>query len=82
MERLMEYAQKLRTNNENNWWKVYESCLLAVSSIKNVLQDLLKAEKLEFNLNAFVNEFVISCLHESSKNKFLIKSYKNQILFI
>lgn len=63
----MEYAQKLRNNNDNNWWKVYESCLLAVSSIKVVLQDLLKANKLEFNLNAFVNEFVISCLHESSK---------------
>lgn len=63
----MQYAQKLRESNDQNWWKVHESCLLAVSSIKPFLQELLDANTLEFNLSAFVNQFVLACLHESSK---------------
>lgn len=58
-------AQKLRQSNNNNWWKIYESCLLAVSCMKPVFDDLIKMNKLEFNLNGFINEFVLSCLHES-----------------
>lgn len=69
IDRHMENAQKLRNANNNNWWKIHEACLLAVSSIKPILQDLLDANLLEFNLNAFVNQFVIACLHESSKKK-------------
>ncbi|RNA14456.1 importin-9 [Brachionus plicatilis] len=66
IERLMEDAQKLRQNNDNNWWKIYESCLLAVSCMKPVFEELIKVNKLEFNLTGFINEFVISCLHESN----------------
>lgn len=66
IERQMELAQKLRAANNNSWWKIHEACLLAVSSIKTVLQDLQTANLLEFNLNAFVNQFVLACLHESS----------------
>ncbi len=66
MERHMEYAQKLREVNDSNWWKIHEACLLAVSTMKPILQELSDANQLEFNLNAFVNQFVIACLHESS----------------
>lgn len=63
----MEDAQKLRQNNDINWWKIYESCLLAVSCMKPFFEELIKINKLEFNLTGFINEFTISCLHESSK---------------
>ncbi len=66
MERQMEQAQKLREANDPNWWKIHEACLLAVSIMKPVLQELSDANQLEFNLNAFINQFVIACLHESS----------------
>lgn len=83
LERHMENAQKLRANNDNNWWKIHEACLIAVSAMKPVFQELLANNALEFNLNAFVNQFVIACLHESSKchhllvySIFLFSKYK------
>lgn len=70
LERHMENAQKMRANNDNNWWKIHEACLIAVSAMKPVFQELLVSNSLEFNLNGFVNQFVVACLHESSKKKF------------
>lgn len=78
----MENAQKMRANNDNNWWKIHEACLLAVSAMKPVFQELLNANALEFNLNAFVNQFVIACLHESSKKTYFSMFQKIQILNI
>jgi hypothetical protein len=65
IERHMEYAQKLRAANNSQWWKIQEACLLSVSSLKPILEELSSANKLEFDLNAFVNQFVVACLHES-----------------
>ena len=63
----MEHAQKMRANNDPNWWKLNESCLLAVSCVKQTLQELSANNMLEFDLNSFFNQFVVGCLHESSK---------------
>ncbi len=65
ISRHMEYAQKLRASNNPNWWKIHEACLLSVASLKPILEELSAANKLEFDLNAFVNQFVVACLHES-----------------
>jgi hypothetical protein len=77
-------AQKLRESNDPNWWKIHESCLLAVSTLKPYLQELTDSNQLEFNLNAFFNQFVVACLHESSINFFhpliLFKSPNEKIL--
>ena len=62
----MQYALKIRETN-NNWWKIHESCLLAISNVKPILQDLAKTNSLEFNLNGLINQFVLACLHESSR---------------
>lgn len=69
VQRHMENAEKMRAANDVNWWKIHEACLLAVSAMKPVFQELLNANSLEFNLNVFVNQFVIACLHESSNLK-------------
>ena len=69
VQRHMENAEKLRSANDVNWWKIHEACLLAVSAMKPVFQELLNANSLEFNLSVFVNQFVIACLHESSNFK-------------
>ncbi len=69
IERHMQVAQKLKSESNsqtNNWWKIQESCLLAVSTVKPILQELAATNSLELDLNTFVNQFVIACLHESS----------------
>lgn len=66
--RHMENAQKLRESNNLNWWKIHEACLLAISSLKPILQELSSTNMLQFDLNAFFNQFVVACLHESSEN--------------
>jgi hypothetical protein len=63
----MQFAFKLKESNDPNWWKIHESCLLAVSSVKPILQELSESNSLEVDLNAFINQVVIACLHESSK---------------
>ena len=62
----MEHAQKLRAANDPSWWKLHESCLVAVSNVKEILIELNTAGSLEFDLSGFVNQIVIGCLHESS----------------
>ena len=61
--RHMENAQKLRASNDHGWWKVHEACLLAIIAIKDGL------EELEFDLNAFFNQFVFASLHDSSNQR-------------
>ena len=63
----MEHAQKLRSTNDPSWWKVQESCLVAVANVREILIELNTAASLEFDLTGFVNQIVIACLHESSK---------------
>ena len=70
--RHMEQAQKMRASNDQNWWKLYESCLLAVSCGKDTLKELSANNMLEFDLNTFFNQFVVGCLHESSKIRTLL----------
>lgn len=65
IERHMVLAQKLKEANNANWWKIHEACLLAFSSVKPILQELQNSNKLELDLNKFINEFVIGCLHAS-----------------
>lgn len=66
IQRHMQYAQKLKETSDNTWWKLSESCLLAVSSVKPILSELAEGNQLETNLNEFINQFVIACLHESN----------------
>ena len=55
----MQLAQKLKEANNVNWWKIHESCLLAISSVKPILSELSASNSLEIDLNTFVNQFVI-----------------------
>ena len=48
--------------------KFYESCLLAINSFKEVIEELSAQNALEFDLNAFINQVVISSLYEKSEN--------------
>jgi hypothetical protein len=63
----MENAQKLKEAKNENWWKLHEACLLALADIKPVLQELIDSNSIDFDLNSFFNQFVVSSLHESSK---------------
>ena len=62
IERHMQYGFKLKESNDANWWKIHESCLLAVSSVKPILQELHESNMLEVDLNVFINQVVIACL--------------------
>ena len=59
IERHMQLAVKLKEANNSNWWKIHEACLLAISVVKPILQELSSTSLLEHNLNTFVNQFVI-----------------------
>lgn len=59
IDRHMQLALKLKEANNINWWKIHESCLLAISSVKPILQELSASNFLELDLNTFVNQFVI-----------------------
>ena len=63
----IEHAQGLKEANNAYWWKYYESCLLAINSFKDTISELSAKNALEFDLNAFINQVVISSLYETSE---------------
>ena len=65
--RHIQCAQTLKHANNPNWWKLYESCLLAIGSVKDELQELCaNINQTDFDLNAFLNQVVIASLYESN----------------
>lgn len=67
ISRHIEYAHTLKQANNPTWWKIHESCLLAIAIVKQVIQDLSQANALDFDLNTFINQVVIASLCESSE---------------
>ncbi len=62
----VECAQNLKESKNAYWWKLFESCLMAINSFKEVIEELSAKNALEFDLNAFINQVVISSLYETS----------------
>ncbi|KAL3853056.1 hypothetical protein ACJMK2_016638 [Sinanodonta woodiana] len=49
-----------RNSGNESWWKVHESCMLAMGSARDLLLDAIKAGKVQFNIQGFLETIVLS----------------------
>lgn len=61
------------TKNAGNphWWKIHESCMLALGSVKDMVIQSIKAGGLQFNLTGFLQTVVLQDM-EYSASPFLV----------
>ncbi|XP_071784308.1 importin-9-like [Asterias amurensis] len=64
MKHLHDADQNIDTPAGANWWKVHESCMLALGSIKSLIIDRTASGKLTFDMNSFLTNIVLSDLNK------------------
>ncbi|KAH3881360.1 importin-9-like isoform X2 [Dreissena polymorpha] len=55
-------AQK---HHNHNWWKVHESCMLALGTTCSLLVDMVKSGKVQFDVSAFLQNVVLTDMNLS-----------------
>ncbi|XP_063952084.1 importin-9-like [Lytechinus pictus] len=65
LDRHLQEAQHAKTQGHNHWWKVHESCLLGLGSIKSLIIDKVGKGKLTFNLSGFLTTTVLEDLQQT-----------------
>ncbi|XP_071477109.1 importin-9-like [Diadema antillarum] len=65
LDRHLQEAQQAKSQGHNYWWKVHESCLLGLGSIKSLIIDKVAKGKLSFNLTRFLTTIVLEDLQQT-----------------
>ncbi|PIK58812.1 putative importin-9 [Apostichopus japonicus] len=59
---LNKHIDESRSTNSKHWWKVHESCMLAVGSVKSLIIDKASKGKLAFDVQSFLTTVVLNDL--------------------
>ena len=68
-------AERERSGNNRNWWKIHEACMLALGLVKDFVVEKLPAGGVAFDLTGFLQNVVIADMNSSGQ-------YKKQITII
>ncbi|CAI9717889.1 importin-9-like isoform X1 [Octopus vulgaris] len=68
----IQQAELDKNAGNPNWWKVHESCLLALGSVRNLFVDYLKKGKLQFDIKHFIESVILADMAAESVSPFLI----------
>ncbi|XP_033102932.1 importin-9-like [Anneissia japonica] len=61
--RHFQEAQVAKENGNGYWWKIHESCLLALGSVKSLICDKVASGKLQFDMETFLTSVVLADLN-------------------
>ncbi|XP_064632245.1 importin-9-like [Lineus longissimus] len=56
----IEQAEVAKNSGNKNWWKIHESVLLAMGSVKTLLLDAISSGKLQFDVPKFLTVVVLN----------------------
>lgn len=70
--RHIEATNRLRSENNETWWKLKESSILALSKIKDTAVEKQQAGMLQFDIVRFLDTIVLATLKDSGNKTFLI----------
>ncbi|KAI8511530.1 Importin 9 [Branchiostoma belcheri] len=59
----LQEAEQAKNAGSPHWWKLHESCMLALGSIKSLIIDMCSSGKIQFDLNAFLTSVVLADLN-------------------
>ncbi|GFT94809.1 importin-9 [Nephila pilipes] len=54
-------------NTNPNWWKIHESCMLALGSIKDLIISGIKGNSLQFDMSGFIHSVVLEDLNTAGE---------------
>lgn len=58
----LQEAEQKKIAGDPNWWRVHESCLLAMGSVKDMIVEQITNSKLQFDLSGFLETVVLADL--------------------
>ncbi|XP_064607438.1 importin-9-like [Liolophura sinensis] len=61
----MQEAEAAKSAGSQNWWKLHESCMLAIGSVKSEIVHCLQDGKIQFDINGFLQSVVLADLSNS-----------------
>lgn len=59
---LNKHLDEARGSNNKHWWKIHESCMLAVGSVKSLIIDKVSKGKVVFDTQSFLSNVVLADL--------------------
>ncbi|XP_066283922.1 importin-9-like isoform X1 [Branchiostoma lanceolatum] len=59
----LQEAEQAKNAGSPHWWKLHESCMLALGSIKSLIIDMCNSGKIQFDLNGFLTSVVLADLN-------------------
>ncbi|XP_046853587.1 importin-9-like [Xenia sp. Carnegie-2017] len=65
-------SRTAKSNGDQFWWKVDESCMLAIGSVQPLISEKILNGELQFDVPGFLTEVVLVALNDSSASPFLI----------
>lgn len=68
----VQQAEMDKNAGNPHWWKIHESCLLALGSVRNLFVDHLKKGKLQFDIKHFIESVILADMTAGSVSPFLI----------
>ncbi|KAK1135756.1 hypothetical protein K0M31_000333 [Melipona bicolor] len=70
--RHIEATNRLQTANNETWWKLRESSILALSKVKDVVVERQKAGMLQFDIIRFLDTIILATLKDSGAPPLLL----------
>lgn len=69
--RHVEESNRLKTTNSEQWWKLQESSIIALSLTKDIIVEQQKAGALHFDIGRFLVDVVLATLNDPGEfNKY------------
>ena len=61
-------AESIKNAGNDNWWKLHESCMLAMGSVMNLVVDSVQRGKVVFDITGFLQTVVLNNMNFSGEN--------------
>lgn len=65
LNRHLQEANEKKSKGDVNWWKIHESCMLAMGCIKALIIDKVSNGKVSIDMTSFLTQVVLADLQES-----------------
>jgi len=74
VNRHLQEANDRKSKGDDNWWKIHESCMLAMGCIKSLIIDKVSNGKVSMaDMTSFLTQVVLADLQESGNNFYAIR---------
>ncbi|XP_069141482.1 importin-9-like isoform X2 [Argopecten irradians] len=63
--RHLQNAEAIKNSGNENWWKLHESCMLAMGSVMSLVVDMVQSGKVQFDITGFLQSVVLADMNYS-----------------